>query len=132
FAIVGDGVADAGIGDFLDRGGDKADLAGPEFLDLLHHRREEADALDVVGGVGTHHPDALALFHHAIDDPDQHHHAEIDVVPTVDQQRFQRAIAVAFRRRQPVHDGFQYVIDAEAGLGRDHHGVGRIDADHVL
>ena len=34
-AVVGDGVADAGVGDFLDRGGDEADLAGAEFVDLL-------------------------------------------------------------------------------------------------
>ena len=131
-AVVGDGVADAGVGDFLDRGGDEADLAGAEFVDLLHLRREEADALDVIGGVGAHHPDALALFHHAVDDPHQHHDAEIDVVPAVDQQRLQRGVAVALRRRQPVHDGFQHVVDAETGLGRDHHRVGRVDADHVL
>ena len=30
-AILGDGVADAGIGHFLDRGGDEADLAGAEL-----------------------------------------------------------------------------------------------------
>ena len=131
-AVVGDGVADAGIGHFLDRGGDEADLAGAEFVDLRHLRREEADALDVIGGVGAHHADALALFHHAVDDPDQHHDAEIDVVPAVDQQRLQRGVAVALRRRQPVDDGFQHVVDAEAGLGRNHHRVGGIDADHVL
>ncbi len=33
-AIVGDGVADAGVRDFLDRGGDEADLAGAEFVRL--------------------------------------------------------------------------------------------------
>ena len=131
-AVVGDGVADAGVGDFLDRGGDEADLAGAELVDLRHLRREEADALDVVGGVGAHHPDALALLHHAVDDAHQHHDAEIDVVPAIDQQRLQRGVAVALRRRQPVHDGFQHVVDAEAGLGRDHHRVGGVDADHVL
>ena len=31
-AIVGDGVADAGVGHLLDRGGEKADLAGAELL----------------------------------------------------------------------------------------------------
>ena len=88
--VVGDGVADAGVGHFLDRGGDEADLAGAEFVDLRHLRREEADALDVIGGVGAHHADALALLHHAVDDAHQHHDAEIDVVPAIDQQRLQR------------------------------------------
>ena len=131
-AVVGDGVADARVGDFLDRGGDEADLAGAEFVDLRHLRREEADALDVIGGVGAHHADALALLHHAVDDAHQHDDAEIDVVPAVDQQRLQRRVAVALRRRQARDDGFQHVGDAEAGLGRDHHRVGGVDADHVL
>ena len=30
-AVVGDGVADAGVRHFLDRGGEEADLAGAEF-----------------------------------------------------------------------------------------------------
>ena len=80
-AVVGDGVADAGVGDFLDRRGDKTDLAGAEFVGWRQLRREEADALDIVSGVGAHHADALALFHHAVDDAHQHHDAEIDVVP---------------------------------------------------
>ena len=33
-AVVGDGVADAGVGDLLDRGGEKSDLAGTELLDV--------------------------------------------------------------------------------------------------
>ena len=31
--VVGDGVADAGVGHFLDRGGEEADLAGAELVD---------------------------------------------------------------------------------------------------
>jgi len=31
-----------------------------------------------------------------------------------------------------VHDGFQHLVDAEAGLGRDHHRIRSVDADHVL
>ncbi len=105
---------------------------GPSSSICVHLRGEEADPLEVVGGVGAHHPDALAFFHHAVDDPHQHDDAEIDVVPAVDQKRLQRRLAIAFRRRQPVHDGFQHLVDAKAGLGRDHHRVGGVDADHVL
>ena len=61
-AVVGDGVADAGVGHFLDRGGEEADLAGAELLDVHHLRREHADAVDLVGGAGAHHADALALL----------------------------------------------------------------------
>ena len=31
-----------------------------------------------------------------------------------------------------VDDGFEHVGDAEAGLGRDQHGAGGVDADHLL
>jgi hypothetical protein len=130
--VVGDGVAHPGVGHFLDRGRDKADFAGAEFFDLLHLRREEAGALDLIGGVGAHHADALALFQHAVDDANQHHHAEIDVVPAVDQKRLQRGVAVAGRRRQPVHDGFEHLVDAKTGFCRDHNRFGSVDADHVL
>jgi hypothetical protein len=40
-------------------------------------------------------------------------------------------IALA-RRRQLGDDGFQHVVDADAGLGRDHHGLGRVEADDLL
>src|SRR6201993_3795625 len=43
---------------FLDRRGDEADLARTEFVDLLHLRGEEADALDVIGRLRAHHADA--------------------------------------------------------------------------
>ena len=105
---------------------------GPSSSTCVHLRREETDALDVVGGAGAHHADAAALLHRAVDDADQNDDAEIDVVPAIDQQRLQRRVAVALRRRQARDDGFQHVGHAKAGLGRDHHGIRRVDADHVL
>src|SRR6185369_1535839 len=42
---VGDGVADAGLGDFLDLRGDEADLAGGELAQLLDLGAEAADAV---------------------------------------------------------------------------------------
>jgi hypothetical protein len=38
-------------------------------------------------GVGAHHLDALVLFQRAVDDPHQHDHAQIRVVPGIDEQR---------------------------------------------
>ena len=94
-AVVGDGIADAGVGHFLDRGGEKADLARPELRRLGELGREHADAVDLVGRVGAHHADALALLQGAVDDAHQHDDAEIGVVPAVDQQRLQGRVAVA-------------------------------------
>ena len=131
-ALVGDGVADAGVGDFLDRGGEKADLAGPELVELDALGREHADAVDLVGGVGAHHADALAFFQHAVDDAEQHDDAEIGVVPAVDEQRLERRRGIALGRRQPVHDGFQHFRHVLAGLGRDQDRVRGVEPDHVL
>ena len=43
-----DGVADAGVADLFDRGGEEADFAGAEAVDILHLRAEHAEAVDVV------------------------------------------------------------------------------------
>ena len=59
-ALGGDGVADAGVADLLDRGGEEADLAGAELVDGDHAGAEDADALDRVEGAGRHHADAVA------------------------------------------------------------------------
>ena len=131
-AVVGDGVADAGVGHFLDRGGEEADLAGAELLGVHHLRREHADAVDLVGGAGAHHADALALPEHAVDDAQQHHDAEIAVVPAVDEQRLEGRVAVALGRRQAGDDAFQHLGNVEAGLGRDQDRVRGVEPDHVL
>jgi hypothetical protein len=74
----------------------------------------------------------MPVFRHAVDDADQHDDAEIGVVPGVDQQGLQGRVFVALGRRQAGDDGFQHVVDAQAGLGAGQHGVGGVDADHVL
>ncbi len=131
-ALVGDGVADARVSDFLDRGGEHADLAGAELVDLREFGLEHADAVDLVVRVDADHADALALLEHAVDHAHQHDHAEIDVVPTIDQQGLQRRVAVALRRRQAGDDGLEHLGHVFAGLGRDLDRVRGVEADHVL
>ncbi len=58
---VGDGVADAGLGDFLDLRGDEADLAGAELAQLLDLGAEAADAVDEVVGARGHEAHLRAL-----------------------------------------------------------------------
>ncbi len=131
-SVVGDGVADAGVGHFADRGGEKADLARPEFIALDPLGGKHADAVDLVGRAGAHHADALTLFQNAVDHAEQHDHAQIGVVPGIDQQRLERSGGVAFRRRQSVHDRFQHVRHVQPGLRRNQNGVGSVEPDHVL
>ena len=130
--VVGDRVADAGVGDLLDLGGDVADLAGAELGGLGHLGAEDADAVDLVGRARAHHADAHAPLDRPVDHPHQHDDAEIGVVPGVDQQRLQRRRLVALRRRQAIDDRLQHEIDVEPGLGRDRHRLRGVEADHVL
>ena len=130
--VISDRVADAGVGDLLDLGGDVADFAGTEFGGLGHFRTEDADAVDLVDGVRGHHADAPALPEGPVYDPDQDNHAEIGVVPGIDEQGLERRRLVALGRGQALDDRLEHETDVEAGLGRDRHRVRSIETDHVL
>ena len=130
--VVGDRVADRAIGHRLDRCGDEADLARSQIVRRDHLRAEDAHLLDLMDRAVGHHADALAALQPSVLDADQDHHAEILVVPAIDQQRLQRRGAVALRWRQAMHQGLQHALDVQAGLGADLDRVGGIEADHVL
>ena len=131
-ALVGDGVADLGVGHLLDGGGEKADFAGAQPLDGFLLGREDADAVHLIGGVRGHHADAVALFQLAVDHPHQHDHAEIGIVPGIDQQSLQGRVRVALGGGELFHHRFQHAVDVQPGLGRNRNRVGGIDPDHVL
>ncbi len=130
--LVGDRIADARIGDLFDLRRDEADFARPQHLRIEHLRPEDADPVDLVMGVRAHHQDLLMLLHRAVDDANHDDDAEIGIIPAIDQQRLQGRRLIALRRRQTRDDRFQHILDAEAGLGRNQHGVRRIEADHIL
>ena len=83
-------------------------------------------------GVGRHHLDLLALLQGSVEHAHQHDDAEISVVPAVDEQRLQRRLLVARRRRQARDDRLEDVGNAEAGLGRDEHRVRGVETDDLL
>ena len=93
---------------------------------------EDADAFDLVGAARGHQLDLLALAQAALDDAHQHDHAEVGVVPAVDEQSLERRLGVALGRGQALDDGFQHGLYVLAGLGRDRDGVGGVEADHLL
>ena len=130
--LGGDRVADAGVADLLDRGGEKAELPGSQHIRVQHFRGEHPDPVDRVDGAGLHHLDPVALAQHAVDDADQNDDAEIGVIPAVDQHRLQGRVALARRGRQALHDRLQHILDPEPRLRRDQHGAGRVDPDDIL
>ncbi|MNQ87058.1 hypothetical protein D3C85_1022680 [compost metagenome] len=112
--LVGDGVADGGVGHFLDLGGDEADLARAKLVHGGVLGQEDADAVDQVGRAVLHHLDPHPGLQHAVEDAHQQNHAQIGVIPGVDQHGLQRGVDVALGRRQTRDDGFQHVLDADA------------------
>ncbi len=98
-------------------------------LDLGAHA---ADAVDQMLGPADHELDLLALPDDAVHHAHQDDHAEIRVVPGVDEHRGERRGAVALGRRDLPDDRFQDLVDADAGLGAREHRLAGVDADHVL
>ena len=83
-------------------------------------------------GARGHHLDFLALLQRAVENAHEHDDAEIGVVPAIDQQRLERRLFVALRRRQAGDDRLQNVGNADAGLGRNQHRLRGVEADHLL
>ena len=59
----------------------------------------------------------------------QHDDAAVGIEPGVEDQRLERVVGIALGRRNALHDGFEHVGHALAGLGADQDGVGGIEAD---
>ena len=78
------------------------------------------------------HDDACVLANHAVHHAHERDDARVAVEPRVDDQRLQRRIDAALRRRNPLDDALEQLVDAETRLGADAHGVLGCDADDVL
>ena len=131
-SFVGDRIADARIGHFLDLGGEEADLAGAKACHHFLLGARHADAVEQIGAAGAHHLDPHALFNSPSMMRSQNHNAEIGIIPAVNQQRLQRLVEVALGGGQARDNGFQHIGNAKPGLGRNQNGVGGINADHIF
>ena len=84
-------------------------------------------------GAALHELDLQALAERAVDDAHEDHHAEIGIVPAVDDHR-----ACSGASRLPVgggmrrDDGFEHFGDAEPRLRAGEDRVGGVDADDVF
>ena len=120
---VGQRVADPGRLELLDAGDDEADVARGE---LARGRR----------AFGVNTPTCSQLYaapvaisrivpglERAVHDAHQHHDADVVVEPGVDDQRLQRRVRIALRRRNARDHRLQDVVHALAGLGTGAHRV---------
>ena len=94
--------------------------------------RERADLLDLVLLPLLHELDLHAGADDAVDDARQDDDAAVRVVPGVEDQRLQRRVGIPLRRRQPVHDRLENLVDAGAFLGAREDRVARVEPDDVL
>ena len=62
----------------------------------------------------------------------QNDHAAIRIEPGIENQRAQRSVGIAARRRHALHDGFQRFVNADALFRAHQKRVARIEADHVF
>jgi hypothetical protein len=121
---VGHRVADPGVRDVLDRGGDDADLAGGQLVDLEQVRRAHRDQRALVGLLGVPEPELLVPF---LTTPLNTRTST--TTPRNESYQLSKisassgASAFAGRRRDPLHQRLDHVGDAEAGLGADQAGV---------
>ena len=128
----GDGLADAGLGDVLDAGDQVADLAGAELGQRGRHRSASADLDDLVQRAGLHELQPAAAGQPAVHHPHRADHAAVLVELAVEDQRLQRRVGIARRRRDALAHGVEQVVDALAGLGRDAQDLLGGDAEHLL
>ena len=68
----------------------------------------------------------------AVHDPDRRDHAAVDVVVRVEDQRPQRGVGVAHRRRDLLDDGVEQLGHAVARLARHVEELVGVEAEHLL
>ena len=129
---LGDRVADLRVADGLDPGEDEPDFADAQLVDRHRLGRERADLLDLVLLPQLHELDLHAGADDAVDDARQDDDAAVGVVPGVEDQRLQRRVGIPFRRRQPVDDRLEDLVDAGAFLRARQDRVARVEPDDVL
>ena len=74
----------------------------------------------------------LALLQRALNHARQHHHAAIGIEPGIEDQRLQLVRRAPLGRRNLLHDGFQHLGHALAGLGADGQRVRSVEPDGAL
>ena len=110
-ALVGNCVADLHVGDRFDIRDEIADVASLQSRLDEHFGRKYAHFLDFVAPVVAHHPDRLIRFHFSRYHADVSDNAAIDVEYGIEHERAQRRVLWLFRRRNPMHDRFQYLVN---------------------
>ena len=109
-----------------------SDLADRQRVDRGLGGTLDAHAIDQKVALCLHHAQGIALFDGAVKDAHRGHHAAILVKVRIQNERFERSICIALRRRDQKDNGLQQIVNALAGLARDTHGVIGRDRQVIL
>jgi hypothetical protein len=90
------------------------------------------DLLAVVRRAGRHQQDLVARLQRSLHHAHQHDDADVIVEPGIDDERLQRRVRIARRRRDSGDHRLEDVVDAFARLRAREKGIVRGDADNVL
>ncbi len=104
----------------------------PKLIDRRRTRAIHAQRFHLVIATGVEEANLHSRSNRAVDHAKQNDHAAIGVVPRIEDQRLQRRVRIAFRRRHIAHDCFQNFGDAFAGLGAGENRVVSFQADEVF
>ena len=127
-----DGVAHAGVAQFLDVGAQKAHFARAQLGHVHRVGREHAQPDDLVIAFGGHKFDTIALAQHTVHNAEQHHHALVGIVPRVEDKGFERGLRVALGGGQAVDHGVDDLIHVETRFGRHAYRVRTVEADALF
>ena len=94
--------------------------------------REHAELLDLVVLRGGHEADLHARLQRAVEHAHDDDHAAIRVVPGVEDQRLERRVGIALRRRHARDHRLEDLADAAALLGAGQQRPGAVEADDLL
>ena len=103
--IIGNGVANLGVGHILDVGDDEADFAGIERIHRHRLGREHAQGFNFEGAAIGPQANSLPAGERALENSCQHDDAAVGIKPGIKNQRLQMGVGRALGRRQPLDNG---------------------------
>ena len=122
-------VADVNVGQGADLRHEVSDLSGTQRVARRRRRPELADFENVEFLAAAHQADALALAQRPFHDANVDNRALISVEMAVIDERLERRVGIAGRRRDALDDSAQHLVHADAALAAGAQHVLRIDAE---
>src|SRR5262249_48844616 len=130
--IIGDGITDARLLDFLDTCHEEAYIPSLHLRHLDGSRSVNPYPCDLEDSAARHHPDLHALANSTVEDSHHHDRTVIRIEPTIDDQRSQWRTRISRGRGKVADDTFENLLSPNSFFGTGQNGAGGIDSNHIL